>query len=247
MILTLLNPHTVEAALVRRPGSVQVVTLPPNGAGEAWERVAQMAQKARVPVRVGAPSQGDRRRRGPKQGREGGASAEVLECPDVTLDRLLKGAAQRENGRSLWLALDRIQDPRNLGAAFRAAAFFGVSGVLLTRDQSAPLTAVAHDTSSGGTEHVPFCWAANLAQDLKLVKDAGVWVLGAAEDARTEVHQVARDRPWMLVVGNEEQGLRRLTRERCDDVCRVTSHGQVSSLNAATASAVLLSALRRPG
>lgn len=243
------NPHSVLAALEQRPRDVSEVRLPPGGAGPAWARVAEEARANGVRV-IEARARPEGRggsRGGPKSGREGGAGAEVADREDVPLEVLLAGAKERDGGRGLWLAFDRIEDPRNLGAAFRAAAFFGVAGVLLTRDGSAPLTAVSYDAASGGVEYVPFSWASNLARDLEQVKAAGVWVLGAAEEATTDVHQVDRDRPWMLVLGNEESGLRRLTREHCDELCRMTPHGAVSSLNVATATAVLLSALRRPG
>jgi len=250
VILELTNPHSVLAALKQRPAAVHAVRLPASGAGPAWEAVTQAARDAGVPVRKGGPPPESQRRRragAPKQGREGGACGEVEEREPVSLDVLLQGAKQRDGGLGLWLAFDLIQDPRNLGAAFRAAAFFGVAGVLLTRDRSAPLTAVSYDTASGGMEHVPYSWAANLVGDLKVFKQAGVWVLGAAEEAKSDVHRVARDRPWILVIGNEESGLRRLTRQNCDDLCKVTAQGEIGSLNAATATAVLLSALRRPG
>lgn len=247
MLLELTNPHSVLAALERRPAAVRSLRLPADGGGDAWAQVALAARAARVPVQEGAGSPDARRGGGRKSGRLGGAVAEVAEREESPLGELLDGARERDGGRGLWLALDRVQDPRNLGAAFRAAAFFGVAGVLLTRDQSAPLTAVSYDAASGGLEHVPHCWATNLARDLEEVKRAGVWILGAAEEARSDVFAVARDRPWMLVVGNEEQGLRRLTREKCDELCGVRALGQVTSLNAATAAAVLLSALRRPG
>jgi 23S rRNA (guanosine2251-2'-O)-methyltransferase len=245
--LELTNPHSVLAALTERDGAVRSIRLPPGGAGPAWTQVADEARAQGVPVRKSSPAPEGRRKRGPKQGREGGAMGEVAERPSVPLDVLLAGASERDGGRGLWLALDCIQDPRNLGAAFRAAAFFGVAGVLLTRDRSAPITAVTYDAASGGLEHVPYTWASNLVGDLDVFKQAGVWVLGAAEQAKADVHTIARDRPWVLVVGNEETGLRRLTRERCDDLCRATNHGAITSLNAATATAVLLSALRRPG
>lgn len=257
--LQLTNPHAVLAALESRPQDVLAVRLPEQGAGPAWQTVADRAQAAGIRLRRtrgegdgGRPRDAGRRgagRRGggpAKTGREGGASAEVRERPPVTLDELFAGAKQREDGRGLWLAVDQVQDPRNLGAIFRSASFFGVAGVLLTRDQSAPLTAVSYDTASGGLESVPYAWAANLARDLGEARDAGLWILGAAGEADTDVGAVPRDRPWLLVVGNEEKGLRRLTRESCDQLCRLTPRGAVDSLNVSVASAVLMAELRRP-
>jgi 23S rRNA (guanosine2251-2'-O)-methyltransferase len=155
----------------------------------------------------------------------------------------------RDPGRppGLWLALDCVQDPHNLGAVFRSAAFFGVRGILLTRDRSAPLSAVVYDVASGGMESVPFASPPNLDRALKTARDAGLWILGAAEEAKHDVSRVPRDRPWLLVLGNEESGLRRLTRENCDDLCRITSHGEVGSLNISAAGAVLMANLTSVG
>ncbi len=189
----------------------------------------------------------------PREGRSSDTHAlvlprEALEPEDVFIGITDAAGTDTEGkpGPGLWLALDCLQDPRNVGAVFRSAAFFGVRGVLLTKDRSAPLTAVSYDTASGGLEHVPFAEATNLVRALDLAKERGLWILGAAEEARQDVADVDRGRPWLLVVGNEESGLRRLTRERCDDLCRVSSHGPIDSLNVSVASAVLMATLSRP-
>ena len=148
----------------------------------------------------------------------------------------------------MWLALDQIQDPHNVGSIFRSAAFFGVRGILLTSDRAAPVAAVVHDTASGGVEQVPFAVEVNLARGLEQAKQAGLWVLGSSEhDGRAvDLDRVPRDRDWLLVVGNEESGLRRLTLETCDDVCRIPSRGgpgSLGSLNAAVAAAIMLAHL----
>lgn len=246
--LALRNPHAVLAALQRRPDDVLEVRLPERGAGEAWSRVAELAESHARPVRrAGGPRDG-RSARGKgarKTGREGGAEADVLPREDLPLELLFADAKTREGGRGLWLAIDRVQDPHNMGALFRAASFFGVQGVLLTTDQTAPLTAVAYDVSAGGVETVPFSFAGNFARDLREARDAGLWILGSAEEATLSVEDVDRERPWMLVLGNEEKGMRRLTRELCDDICAVPALGEVGSLNVAMAGAVIMSSLRR--
>jgi 23S rRNA (guanosine2251-2'-O)-methyltransferase len=147
---------------------------------------------------------------------------------------------------AVWLALDCLQDPHNVGAVFRTAAFFGIRGVVLTKDRSAPMSSTVYDVASGGVEQVPFVQTPNLAAALKAAKAAGVWVLGSSEHAERDVTQIPRDRPWLLVIGNEEHGLRRLSQELCDDVCRITPRGPLGSLNASVAAGVLMATLRGP-
>ncbi|MEX0703028.1 MAG: RNA methyltransferase [Planctomycetales bacterium] len=176
-------------------------------------------------------------------GRAGAAGqALVKEHEAVSLDELFAGVDPAATS-GLWLALEHIQDPHNVGAVFRTAAFFGVRGIVVTRDRSAPLNATVYDVASGGIEYVPFAVQTNLARALDLAKERGLWTLGAAEESATDVAQVPRDRPWLLVLGNEEDGLRRLTREKCDMACRVTSRGPIGSLNVSVAAGVLMAAL----
>jgi 23S rRNA (guanosine2251-2'-O)-methyltransferase len=146
----------------------------------------------------------------------------------------------------LWLALDCLQDPQNVGAIFRSAGFFGLQGIIITKDKSAPMNSTVYDVSAGGTEAVPFGTVTNLAQALRKCKERGIWVLGTSEHAEVDVRTVDRGRAWLLVIGNEQKGLRRLTREHCDEVCRIEPQGDVTSLNASVAAGVCMAVLTLP-
>jgi 23S rRNA (guanosine2251-2'-O)-methyltransferase len=238
--LVLKNPHSVLAALETRPADVFEVRVERSGAGDTWRRVADAARAAGVTVREALPP-GDRpRRRADKDRRGGGAEALVKERQGIDLEPLFRSGPQ-ESG--LWLALDQLQDPHNVGAVFRTAAFFGVRGIVVTRDRSAPLSAAVYDVGSGGLEYVPFSVQTNLARAIEAAKQSGVWVLGTSERAGKDVSQIDRDRRWLLVVGNEERGLRRLTLDHCDEVCRLTPRGPIGSLNVSVATGVLVAAL----
>jgi 23S rRNA (guanosine2251-2'-O)-methyltransferase len=249
MALRLKNPHSILAALESRPQDVIELRLPKKGGTDAWDAVGELAETHRIPLKRGRPEQRrERRRHGEREqpektGREGAGEALVRELPGVPLGELFADAAKRADGHGLWLGLDCIQDPHNLGAIIRTAAFFGAQGLLMTADRAAPLTAVAYDTAAGGVEHVPFSIQTNLAHSLDVAKEAGLWILGSSEHARDDIAQVPRDRPWLLVVGNEAKGLRRLTLDRCDQVCRITPRGAVGSLNASVAAAILIANL----
>jgi len=246
-MLELKNPHSVLAALEMRAGDVIEVRFGDRSPHGAWQEVADLARSLGVPVRTGRMVQaaGGRRRRdkrGDKDrsgGRTAAAMASVRERSDVGLEQLLSTAGG--DGHGIWLALDRLQDPHNIGAIFRTAAFFGVRGVLLTTDQSAPISSSAYDVASGGLEHVPFTRASNLARALRQARDAGLWVMGTSERGEQELSEADRD--WLVVIGSEERGLRRLTLEHCDVVCRLSPRGQIASLNASVAAAVVLAVL----
>ena len=246
MAIELKNPHSVLAAIVARPLDVLDIQVATDAPSPAWSEVLDVARAHAVRVtRGGRPASRDRRG-GEKEGRETGMSATVRERPDMPLEQLFADVASRVNGHGLWLALDNLQDPHNVGANFRTAAFFGVQGIVVTKDRSAPLSGVAYDVAAGGLEHVPFTVVPNLARAVAVAKESGLWVLGTSEHATDDVSQVDRGRPWLLIVGNEEKGMRRLTTEHCDSVCRITPAGEVTSLNVSVATGILIATLSRP-
>lgn len=233
--LELRNPHSVLAALRARPRDVRELRLTAGRPREAWRQAVELAEAEDIPVH--ALSEHDEpRSRGARA-----AHAVVAPRAEATLDDLVANDGQR----ALWLALDGVQDPQNLGSIFRSAAFFGVRGVILPRDRAAPLTAVAYDVATGGVEHVPFTTVTNLRRAIERARKAGLWVLGSSEHAERTVEQVDAARPWLLVLGNEEQGLRRLTLESCDEVCRIPAAHELGSLNVGVAAGVLMAALTR--
>ena len=160
----------------------------------------------------------------------------------VSLEKMFAGIDQ--DTRGLWLALDCLQDPQNVGAIFRSAGFFGVKGIVMTTERSAPMTAVTYDISCGGVEVVPFVQVVNLKQALDHAKEAGLWILGTSEHAKEPLSRVQKDRAWLMVMGNEEKGMRRLTEEACDVICTIPNAGTgVGSLNVSVATGILLSHL----
>ncbi len=242
MTLELRNPHSILAALRARPRDVLEIVFRMAKPDGVWEEVADLARTAGVAV--AHDPRGDKPRRPGTRDTErvGGVLARVREKASVDLARLLPAEAD-PGERGVWLALDCLQDPQNVGAIFRSASFFGVRGVLVTRDRSCPINATVYDVSAGGVEAVPFCLVTNLRQALDRCREAGLWMLGTSEHASKDVSEIALDRPWLMVVGNEAKGLRRLTLEQCDEVCRLSPRGLVTSLNASVAAGVFLAIL----
>ena len=238
------------AALKHRPDDVREIRVPAGRPQGAWADVADVARSENVSVvaqQLDAGSRRGKKTQG-KSERIGTATAMVCDHPGIAAPgKLLNAAAESDQtDTGLWLALDCLQDPHNVGAIFRTAAFFGVKGILLTKDRSAPMTATVYDVAAGGVESVPFCLVPNLARSLDIAKKAGLWLLGTSEHEATSYVDVLPDRQWLLVIGNEEKGLRRLTLDNCDVVCGIPPQGDVTSLNASVAAAIMIARLSPP-
>lgn len=159
---------------------------------------------------------------------------------DDVLDRARAGSEP-----PFLLLLDEVQDPQNLGSLIRTADAVGVHGVVLPERRSAPLSAVAIKASAGAALHVPVAQVTNLNRMIDSLKDAGLWIAGATMEAEKEIWDVDLTGPMAIVVGGEGKGLSRLAREKCDLLVRIPMLGQVDSLNAAVAGAILLYEVRR--
>jgi 23S rRNA (guanosine2251-2'-O)-methyltransferase len=140
----------------------------------------------------------------------------------------------------LILVLDGITDPHNFGACLRSAEAFGVTCVVVPKDNSAPLNHIARKTSSGASEFIPVVRVTNLARCLKGLQKNGFWVIGAAGDSTGGLDQMEGAGSVALVMGSEGAGLRRLTRENCDALVSISMCGQIESLNVSVATGVLL-------
>lgn len=138
------------------------------------------------------------------------------------------------------LALDQVQDPHNLGALLRTAEAVGVDGVLLPERRSAPLSGAVARTSAGAMHHVRVARAPNLDRALRTARSAGYWIMGLDGAARDTVFDTDLTVPLVLVIGSEGEGLRRLTRERCDVLVRLPMFGQIETLNAAVAGSIAM-------
>lgn len=166
----------------------------------------------------------------------------ALECsgyPYSALSNILT-RAQKRHEPPLILILDTLQDPQNLGTLLRTAEVVGVHGVLLPHRHTATVTPAVVSASSGASEHLLIAQT-NLAQAIQQLKEQGVWVIGLENSPEAGLpNQTRLDGPVALVVGNENQGMRKLVRESCDLLLRFPMRGKVDSLNAAAAGSVAL-------
>ncbi|HIT25222.1 MAG TPA: 23S rRNA (guanosine(2251)-2'-O)-methyltransferase RlmB [Candidatus Enterenecus avicola] len=149
-------------------------------------------------------------------------------------------AARDKNEPPLVVVCDELSDPHNLGAVIRTAEAAGAHGVIIPKRRSAGLTAVVAKTSAGAVSYLPVARVANLTALLKELKEEGLWVFGTAADGATSLYQADLKGPAAIVIGSEGDGMSRLVREQCDFLVSIPMRGQVNSLNASAAAAVVL-------
>lgn len=147
---------------------------------------------------------------------------------------------QRGGVTPFLLILDGVTDPHNLGACLRTADAAGVHAVIVPKDKSAPLNPAARKVACGAAETVPLVRVTNLARCLRVLKDAGVWLVGTAGEVDATLYDLDLKGPLALVMGAEGKGMRRLTREHCDHLAQIPMHGTVDSLNVSVATGVCL-------
>jgi 23S rRNA (guanosine2251-2'-O)-methyltransferase len=168
-----------------------------------------------------------------------GVVAQVAPYDYAEIEDLISLAKQR-NEPPFLLILDEIEDPHNLGSILRTADCTGVHGVIIPKRRSAGITATVSKTSAGAVEYVPVARVTNLAQTIDLLKEQGIWVAGTDVSAHNEVYRSDMTLPLAVVIGNEQKGMGRLIKEKCDFLVKLPMFGQINSLNASVAAGVLM-------
>ncbi|MCX7085076.1 MAG: 23S rRNA (guanosine(2251)-2'-O)-methyltransferase RlmB [Methylococcales bacterium] len=163
-----------------------------------------------------------------------------VEMPGELSESDLKSAVENLTETALFLVLDNVQDPHNLGACLRTADATGVHGVIITKDNATGITPTVCKVASGAAETVPVYQVTNLARTLRWLKDQGLWIAGADGETNQTLYTTDFTGPMAIVVGAEGKGLRRLTKEQCDLLVAIPMLGRVESLNLSVATGVLL-------
>ena len=158
----------------------------------------------------------------------------------------LEGLIEAAQGRALVLILDGVQDPHNLGACLRSAAAAGATAVIIPKDKAVQVNATVRKTSAGAAYSVPVVPVTNLARSLRELQRLGVWIYGLAGEADASLYSLDLRGNVALALGGEADGLRRLTRETCDQLVKIPMPGGFESLNVSAAAAVALYEASRP-
>lgn len=234
--------HAVSSVLARHPEDVLSLLIQQ---GREDQRVLGLLDQAQA---LGLRHEHLPRRELEKRLARGGAKQPVhqgvaalckLRSPlqeEASLPALLDGLAHPP----LLLVLDGITDPHNLGACLRSADAAGVDAVILPKDRSAPVNMTVRKVASGAVEALNLIAVTNLARTLKMLRERGVWITGAAGESAEPLFSLDFTEATALVMGSEGKGLRRLTREQCDYVAAIPMQGSVSSLNVSVATGICL-------
>ncbi len=234
------NP--VIEALGSAPGSIERILLSSGRKDKAATNVVAAAGACNVEVVRVAKKEIDSFTGSGKH--QGVAAVMAAEFTYVDLDALISG--WRASGeRAFFLILDSVQDPGNLGSLIRGGAGAGVHGVIISKHRAASVTPVVEKVSAGATAHTPIAIVTNITGAIEALKKEGVWIYGLAPDSRTDIYSTDLTGHAALVVGGEDKGLKRLVRERCDQLVKIPMAGSVDSLNAAQAGVVAMFELRR--
>jgi 23S rRNA (guanosine2251-2'-O)-methyltransferase len=231
--------HAVTARLRQSPASVKELYLDASREDRRARELVHAAESRGVRVMRAD----DKRLDGlTHHARHQGVAAvvEVAELPrhiDDVLDVLQEPA--------LLLILDGVTDPHNLGACLRVADAMGVHAVLAPKDRAVGMTPVVAKVASGAAETVPYFAVTNLARSMRDLKERGIWLLGADERAEQDLYGARLVGPLAWVLGGEGEGMRRLTRENCDELVRIPMLGAVESLNVSVSAGICLSETRR--
>jgi 23S rRNA (guanosine2251-2'-O)-methyltransferase len=235
--------HAVLARLRSDPKSVNEILMDEKRADARAREVAAAAERLgvrlmQVPVKRLDGFYGG--------GRHQGVVAIVVERSSrESLEDLLERLASPP----LLLVLDGVTDPHNLGACLRVADAAGVNAVIAPKDRAAGINATVSKVASGAAETVPYFMVTNLARSLSELKERDIWIVGTDSEAEADLYSTDLPASLAWVMGGEGEGIRRLTRERCDLLVRIPMHGKVQSLNVSVASGICLfeSVRRRRG
>ncbi len=226
--------HAVVARLRHAPDSIKELYVEAARRDKRMLSLMEQATNAGVRVLPVATDRLDGLSRGNRhQGVVALASERQLA---VNLDDVLDVT----DGVPVLLILDGVTDPHNLGACLRSADAAGVHAVIAPKDRAVGLNTTVQRVACGAADTVPYIMVTNLARTMRELKDRGVWLVGTDDEATDTLHAVDARRPMAWVMGAEGEGMRRLTRETCDQLVRIPMAGAVESLNVSVASAVCL-------
>ncbi|WP_115717388.1 23S rRNA (guanosine(2251)-2'-O)-methyltransferase RlmB [Gallaecimonas mangrovi] len=227
--------HAVEGAIERQPESLIKLWVARERHDQRLAEVLANAEAMGLAIEWVAKKTLDEKSKGAVHQ---GVMAQIKAAKALNENKLAELLEQAS--QPLLLVLDGVTDPHNLGACLRTADAAGVAAVIVPKNNSASLNATVRKVACGAAETVPLVEVTNLARTLRSLKEQGIWVVGTAGETDKTLFGTKLTGPMALVMGAEGKGLRRLTREHCDELIAIPMAGLVSSLNVSVATGVCL-------
>lgn len=231
--------HAVGARIRHRPDSIVELLADRGRHDPRLKKLLFAARERGVAVRVVTSDELDKAAESPRhQG--------VVALVDAVLSvHSVEEVVAAADEPALLLILDGVQDPHNLGACLRVADALGAHAVIAPKDRSVGLTPTVEKVACGAAQTVPYVVVTNLTRELKAMNALGIWTIGASQEAGTPLAECELTRPVALVLGAEGEGMRRLTRDTCDQLAAIPMVGTVESLNVSVAAGICLYEARR--
>lgn len=204
--------------------------------GAKFDELLKMAEDRHITVQKMA--KGDMDKIYPAKNHQG-VVAEAQPYVYSSLDEVLEYAALREE-RPFLVLLDGLQDPQNMGAIVRTSLCAGVHGIVIPKHHAVEVTDAVVRASAGAVEYMHIVKATNLVQVIKYLKEQGFWIIGADAEGEKDYFEVEFPFPLALVIGSEGEGMRRLVKENCDMLVKIPMQGNINSLNASVAAALVI-------
>ena len=224
--------HSIEMLLKLSPENIKKIFVPANRNDDRVLGLIAMAEKLSVSVE---------RKKSLSQHPEAILKNEV----NLGLSDLKKYEETIQHNNPTFLVIDNVIDPRNLGACIRSAAASNVAGVIINKHHCSPITPLVRQVSAGGAESIQIFTVTNLINSLKHFEKLGYLILGTSEHADAMHTDLDLNKPILVIMGSEEEGMREKTLEKCSQVCTLSKNNTINSLNVSVATGVILFEIAR--
>ena len=232
--------HSIESLLETNPESILNVIIQTKRKDKRVNDLIKALTSQKIAFSNTGKNDLDRMAKGENHQ---GVISEVILPPLLNEESLYKAISN--NSKTLILILDSIQDPRNLGACLRCANAAGANYVVVNKDGSAPINALVHKASAGAISSLKIFHVTNLARTIQEMQKRGIWVIGLDSNSQSTIYDVSLTDATAVVMGSEGKGIRRLIKERCDQIVTIPMSGNIESLNVSVAAGITLFEIKR--
>jgi len=241
MVQMIYGIHPVQEALKSPYFQVEKIFIGTSRPHPALKAIVDLAHQKQIPVAVSTKKEMD-------QMAKGGFLQNILgvirEIPYANLEDILS-RWRKEGTRALFLILDGIQDPQNFGSLIRTAVGCGAHGIVIPKDRAVGITPIVVRVSAGATAHLPIVRVVNIANAIEALKEKGIWVFGAAGEAKEPIYRLDLTTHLAIVIGSEGKGIRPLVKKKCDRLFSIPMTGPISSFNASVSGGMILYEIMR--